>query len=157
MINFQDNPVAMHVKFPSKMAKNCCHSDRKFNFFCCNLCIIIICTVWVWVEACCYELFSKNFRWQSWRKLFQYIKNGFTLLEFSLAQLVSVTDAYLVIPPHLATSSYYKDHWKIQAILSYNCLNNLLSNICIPGKATRQLGQLHIRSYGWLPWSVAVI
>ena len=34
----------MHTKLPLKMAKNfCCHSDKKFNYFCCSLSIIIIC------------------------------------------------------------------------------------------------------------------
>ena len=28
----------MYTKLHSKMAKNCCcHSNRKFNYFCCNL------------------------------------------------------------------------------------------------------------------------
>ena len=27
----------MHTKLPSKMAKNCCNSDKKFNYLCCYL------------------------------------------------------------------------------------------------------------------------
>ena len=37
VINFQNNTCNYEYKIALKDAKNCCHSDRKFNCFCYNL------------------------------------------------------------------------------------------------------------------------